>query len=231
MLDFVSLETLQDLAHEYGYWAVFVGILLENAGIPIPGETITLVGGFLAGSGELQFWPVWGTALAGAVVGDNIGYWIGAYGGWPLLKRLGDLFRIQEETLLAVKEQFSQNAARAVVLGRFVALLRIFAGPLAGIAQMPYFKFLLCNLLGAALWASAMVSLAFFVGRLIPLAALVAWVAKFTLVALVLVVVWVVGMMWWERRQQDIVVGAVDATCTSEPELAKAAPSTEQAPH
>ncbi|HEY9881153.1 MAG TPA: DedA family protein [Leptolyngbyaceae cyanobacterium] len=204
MLDFVSLETIQNIAHEYGYWAVFWGILLENAGIPIPGETITLVGGFLAGSGELKFWLVLGTAIAGAVVGDNLGYWVGLYGGWPLLKRLGDIFRIKEEKLLAVKEQFSQNAARAVILGRFVALLRIFAGPLAGIAQMSYPKFFLCNLLGAGMWASVMVSLAFFVGRLIPLATLVSWVAQFTALALLLVIVWIVGTMWWEQRQQKV---------------------------
>lgn len=200
MLDFVSLEHLQDLAHEYGYWAVFWGILLENAGIPIPGETITLVGGFLAGSGELKFWPVWGTAIAGAVVGDNLGYWVGVYGGWPLLQKLGRIFRIQEDNLLAVKNQFSQNAARAVILGRFVALLRIFAGPLAGIAQMPYPKFLLCNLIGAAMWSSVMVSLAFFVGRLISLPTLVALVAKFTVLALLVVLVWIASTLWLERR-------------------------------
>ncbi|HEY9761047.1 MAG TPA: DedA family protein [Trichocoleus sp.] len=204
MLDFVSLETIQNLAHEYGYWAVFWGILLENAGIPIPGETITLAGGFLAGSGELKFWWVLGTAIAGAVVGDNLGYWVGLHGGWPLLKRLGEIFHIKEEKLLAVKEQFSQNAARAVILGRFVALLRIFAGPLAGIAQMSYPKFLLCNLLGAGMWASVMVSLAFFVGRLIPLATLVSWVAQFTILALLIVIAWIVGTMWWEQRQQKV---------------------------
>ncbi|MBD2260625.1 DedA family protein [Pseudanabaena sp. FACHB-2040] len=212
MLDFVSLEVLQDLAHEYGYWAVFFGILLENAGIPIPGETITLIGGFLAGSGELKFWPVWATAISGAVVGDNLGYWIGAYGGWPLLQRLGKFFRIQETQLLAVKDQFSQNAARAVVLGRFVALLRIFAGPLAGIAQMPYPKFLLCNLLGATMWASVMVSLAYFVGQVIPLPTMVGWVAQFTVLALVLLVGWFVGTYWWEQRQQKLLVKELPGT-------------------
>jgi membrane protein DedA with SNARE-associated domain len=217
MLDFISLEALQDLAHEYGYWAVFFGILLENAGIPIPGETITLVGGFLAGSGELKFWWVWATALSGAVVGDNLGYWVGVYGGWPLLVRLGKVFRIQEAQMLTVKQQFSENAARAVILGRFVALLRIFAGPLAGIAQMPYFKFLLCNFLGAAMWSSVMVSLAYFVGQVIPLPTLVSWVAQFTVGALVLVAAWVGITFWWEQRQQKALV--------------KDLPGTEKVPH
>lgn len=202
MLDFVSLEAIQAIAREYGYWAIFLGILLENAGIPIPGETITLVGGFLAGNGELNFGYVWATALLGAVVGDNLGYWVGVYGGWPILLKVGWLFRIPETKLLAVKEQFSQNAARAVILGRFVALLRIFAGPLAGIAQMPYLKFLFCNLLGAALWTSTMVSLAFFVGQLIPLETLVSWVAQFAVLALALLAAWILVHLWWEQRQQ-----------------------------
>jgi membrane protein DedA with SNARE-associated domain len=201
-LEFLSLETIQEIAREYGYWAVFLGISLENAGIPLPGETITLVGGFLAGSGELNYWFVLGSAIAGAVLGDNFGYWIGKWGGWPLLLRLGRFFRISEQQLEQVKHQFSMNAARAVFLGRFVALLRIFAGPMAGIAQMPYGQFLLCNAAGATVWASVMVSLSFFVGRIVPLDKLVSWVAQFAILALVLVVAWIAVPYWLESRNK-----------------------------
>ncbi|MEM9805879.1 MAG: DedA family protein [Cyanobacteria bacterium P01_D01_bin.56] len=199
--DFFSLETIQALAQDYGYWAIFFGIMLENMGLPLPGETVTLVGGFLAGSEELTYRWVLSSAIAGAVMGDSIGYWIGFYGGWPLLLRLGTLFRIEESALLNIREQFSQNADKAVIFGRFVALLRIFAGPLAGIAQMPYWKFLLCNLLGAGAWGTVMVTLAFFVGRLIPLATLVGWVTQFTVAALFLVLLWI-GVLWWLERRQ-----------------------------
>jgi membrane protein DedA with SNARE-associated domain len=200
-LELISLDTIQQLAHEYGYWAVFLGIMLENTGLPIPGETISLVGGFLAGNDELDYWYVLGCAIAGAVIGDNLGYWIGFYGGWPLLVRIGRLFRINEERLLEVREQFSNNAAKAVFLGRFVALLRIFAGPLAGIAQMRYTTFLLCNFAGAATWASVMISLSYFVGRVVPLPTLVAWVAQFAVVALLLVIAWIVVPIWLELRR------------------------------
>lgn len=203
-LEFISLETIQEIARQYGYWAVFLGIMLENAGIPLPGETITLVGGFLAGSGELNYWFVLGSAIAGAVIGDNCGYWIGRYGGWTVLVRVGKFFRIREEQLLEVKAQFSLNAARAVFLGRFVALLRIFAGPIAGIAHMRYPLFLLCNAAGATLWASVMVSLSFFVGQIVSLEQLIAWVGQFAVVALLLVVAWVVVPMWWESRNGSI---------------------------
>ncbi|MCL2923118.1 MAG: DedA family protein [Trichodesmium sp. MAG_R04] len=190
-LEFVSLETIQFIANQYGYLAIFLGIALENAGIPIPGETVTLVGGFLAGSGELTYWYVLGCAIMGAIFGDSCGYWIGKYGGWPLMLKLGRTFRIKETKLIDIKNQFRKNAAKAVFFGRFITLLRIFAGPLAGIAQMPYWKFLLCNLAGATIWAFIMVSLSFFVGQVVPLEKLVSWVAQFGVVALIVVVAWI----------------------------------------
>jgi membrane protein DedA with SNARE-associated domain len=200
-IELFSLETIQELAQQYGYWTVFLGIMLENTGVPLPGETITIVGGFLAGSGELDYWFVLGSAIAGAVIGDNFGYWIGFYGGWALLVRLSKVFRIPEERLLEVREQFSLNAAKAVFLGRFVALLRIFAGPLAGIVGMPYPKFILYNLAGAGLWASVTVSLAYFAGKLVPLEQLIAWAAQFAFVALAIVVIWVGFAYWLEHRR------------------------------
>lgn len=206
-LELLSLESLENLAHEYGYWVVFLGIMLENTGVPLPGETITLVGGFLAGSDELDYWLVLASATAGAVLGDNFGYWIGYFGGWPLLVRVGRVFRIEEAKLLTVRKQFSENAARAVIFGRFLALLRIFAGPLAGIAQMPYPKFLLCNLIGALSWASVMVTLAFFVGKLVPLEQLVRMVGQFAVVALLLFCAAIALPMWLEHRAKQEVEG------------------------
>lgn len=200
-VEFLSLDNIQEIAHQYGYWAVFLGIALENMGIPIPGETITIVGGFLAGSGELRYWIVLGTAIAGAVLGDNFGYWIGRVGGWKFLLKVGGFFKISPRQLEVVKVQFSKNAARAVFFGRFVALLRIFAGPMAGIAQMPYPQFLICNLGGAAIWAFAMVTLSFFVGRLVPLPQLVHWIAQFSILALTVVIAAIVFSVWWESRK------------------------------
>ncbi len=200
-MEFVSLETIQEIARQYGYWAVFVGIALENAGIPLPGETITLVGGFLAGSGELDYWYVLGCAAAGAIFGDNCGYWVGRWAGWPFMLTLGKIFRFREEQLMEVRDQFSKNAAKAVFFGRFITLLRIFAGPMAGIAQMPYWKFFLCNAAGASVWASAIVSLSFFVGNIVSLEQLVSWVAQFSILALVLAIAWVIIPIWWEARQ------------------------------
>jgi membrane protein DedA with SNARE-associated domain len=99
-------------------------------------------------------------------------------------------FRIDEEKLLDLKQRFSLNASRAVFFGRFVTLLRIFAGPLAGIVEMPYGQFMLYNVLGAVVWASVIVSAAYFAGQMVDLEQLVAWTSQFSLVVLGGVVAW-----------------------------------------
>jgi membrane protein DedA with SNARE-associated domain len=201
VVEFISLDTIESLAQQYGYWAVFLGILLENIGIPIPGETVTLAGGFLAGSDQLNYWIVLADATLGAAIGGNIGYWVGRWGGWPLLVNVGRVFRLREAQLLSLKNQFSENAGKAVFLGRFVALLRIFASPLAGIAEMPYLKFLLYNLAGAAVWASVMVTLSYFAGQLIPLEKLVGWASQFAVLTLLIVAAWIGIPLWLESRK------------------------------
>lgn len=186
--EFVSLQTIQNIAEQYGYWTVLLGIMLENAGIPLPGETIVVVASFLAGSGKISYWWVLGCAITGAILGDTFGYWIGFYGGWPLLLRLGRAFKISDDTLIDIRNRFSHNVSRAVFLGRFVALLRIFAGPMAGIAKMPYPQFLLANIAGAFLWAGVTVTVAFFAGRVVPLEQVIALMGQFGLVVVLAIV-------------------------------------------
>ncbi|MDX2230177.1 MAG: DedA family protein [Leptolyngbyaceae cyanobacterium bins.349] len=200
-LEFLSLEAIQAFAQQYGYWAVFLGILLENIGLPIPGETVTLAGGFLAGNDQLNYWIVLADATLGATLGGNIGYWVGRYGGWPLLLNVGRFFRLPETQLLSLRNQFSENATKAVFGGRFVALLRVFASPLAGIAEMPYPKFMFYNTLGAATWACVMVTLSYFAGQFLPLEKVVEWASRFALVTLLIVAGWIVIPFWLESRK------------------------------
>jgi membrane protein DedA with SNARE-associated domain len=199
-LEIFSLEAIQELARHYGYWVVFLGISLENTGIPIPGETITLVGGFLAGSGELNYQWVLISAMGGAILGDNFGYWLGRWGGLSLLARIERFFHIPERHLTEARNQFSKNAAKAVFFGRFVALLRIFAGPLAGITQMPYAQFLLYNFLGAVIWALVTVTFSYVVGQIVPLHQLANWAAQLGILALLGFAAWIVIPIWWESR-------------------------------
>ncbi len=213
--EFLSLEAIQEFAQQYGYWAVFLGILLENIGIPIPGETVTLVGGFLAGNDQLNYWMVLADASLGATLGGNVGYWIGRYGGWSLLLAVGRLLRVQEAQLVSLRSQFSENAAKAVFGGRFIALLRVFASPLAGIAEMPYPQFMLYNTLGAAAWATVMVTLSYVAGQFVPLEKVVEWASRFALVTLLLVVAWIVVPLWLESRKASHAEEATEPTPSS----------------
>jgi membrane protein DedA with SNARE-associated domain len=188
--EFISLETIQALAHQYGYLVIFFGIMLENAGIPLPGETITLVGGFLAGSGELNYALVLLSAVSGAIIGDSCGYWVGRWGGMAALEKVGKIFRIDPEEITKARDKFNGNADRAVFFGRFIALLRVFAGPMAGLAGMPYPRFLFFNAMGAIAWGTIMTSLAYFAGSFIPLDKLVKYVVQFGILALIGVVAW-----------------------------------------
>ncbi|MEL6439477.1 MAG: DedA family protein [Cyanobacteria bacterium J06621_8] len=197
-----SLDTLQEFARHYGYGAVFVGIALENMGIPLPGETMVIIGGFLAGNGELDYKLVLGSVIAGAVLGDNFGYWVGRIGGWSLLVNVGKIFRLKEQQLEEAKERYSKNAPQAVFFGRFITLLRIFAGPLAGIARMPYRQFLICNLGGAAVWATAIVSAAFFCGQVVTLEQVIHWTAQLGVLALLLVLGFFLVPVMWEYSQK-----------------------------
>jgi membrane protein DedA with SNARE-associated domain len=199
-MEFLSLETIQELARQYGYLAVFVGILLENLGIPLPGETITIVGGFLAGSGELNYWLVLACAATGAFIGGICGYFIGKYGGWKFMLAFAKVFRVQEVQLEEIKTKFSDNAVKAVFFGRFIALIRIFTSPMAGVVEMPFGKFLAVNLVGAVAWASVMTTLAFFVGKVVSLEQLIGWVSKFAALALVIAIAWIVVPLWLESR-------------------------------
>jgi membrane protein DedA with SNARE-associated domain len=199
-MEFLSLETVQELASQYGYLAVFVGILLENLGIPLPGETITIVGGFLAGSGELNYWFVLGAAAIGAFLGGICGYFVGKYGGWKFMLAFAKVFRIQELQLEEIKTQFSENSIKAVFFGRFIAIIRIFTSPMAGVVEMPFGKFMAVNFVGAITWASVMTTLAFFVGRILSLEQLLAWVSKFAILALVIAIAAIVVPIWLETR-------------------------------
>ena len=201
-MELISLEQIKELTSDYGYWAVFSGIALENTGIPIPGEAITIVGGFLAGSGELNYWLVLLTTIAGAVTGDNCGYWLGRIGGWNLLFKITQFFRLPENQVQLAKIKFTENAAKAVFFGRFVTILRIFAGPLAGIVEMPYTKFLFYNFMGAAVWSGVVVTLAYVAGRMISLTELVDMIGNFGFIAFVLIIAWIVIPIIWRSARQ-----------------------------
>jgi membrane protein DedA with SNARE-associated domain len=199
-MEFLSVDVIKEIAEKYGYLSVFTGILLENLGIPLPGETITIVGGFLAGSGELNYWLVLASAASGAFIGGVCGYFIGKYGGWALMQKIAKVFRVSDKQLAEIKGKFADNAVKAVFFGRFIALLRIFASPMAGVVEMPLPQFLGVNFASSLSWAAIMTGIAYTVGKFVSLEQLVAWVGQFAIVALLIAAAWIGVPLWLESR-------------------------------
>jgi membrane protein DedA with SNARE-associated domain len=154
----VSLFThqgLDNLVATYGYVAVALGVGLESMGLPIPGETILVVASVYAAThAGLNIWLVAAAASVGAIVGDNLGYWLGSKFGYPLLLRFGPQVGLSEGRIKVGQYLFLRHGAKVVFLGRFVALLRILAAFLAGVNRMEWPAFLLANALGGVTWAA-----------------------------------------------------------------------------
>lgn len=151
---------------QYGYWAVFIIVGLESAGLPLPGEITLVTASVLAGtSGALDIALVIGVATLGAILGDNLGYWIGREFGFPLLLRHGQRLGIGERQLKLGQYLFLRHGGKVVFFGRLVAVLRVLAALLAGINRLPWPHFLACNVGGAVLWACLYGGGAFLLGR------------------------------------------------------------------
>ena len=151
---------------EFGYWAVVLALLLENAGIPVPGETTLLFASFLAWSEhklQLPYIIVFG--IFACTVGDNLGYWIGYRGGRPLLERYRALFRISPSAIARGEQIFERYGAATVFFARFIFGMRIIAGPLAGVLRMNWRRFVLFNLLGAIAWVTTISVVGYVFGR------------------------------------------------------------------
>ena len=135
-------------------------------GIPLPGETILLAASIYAGqTHHISIFLVVLAAALGAIVGDNIGYVIGYFGGFKLVKRFGKYIKIDKAELKLGRYLFHKYGGRIVFFGRFVAFLRILAALLAGINHMHWRRFLIFNALGAILWASVDGAAGYFLGR------------------------------------------------------------------
>ncbi|AEN08632.1 MULTISPECIES: DedA family protein [unclassified Streptomyces] len=175
------------------YLLVGVVIGLESLGIPLPGEIVLVSAALLASQhGEIDPVVLGACASAGAIIGDSIGYAIGRKGGRPLLAWLGGRFpkHFGPAQISVAERSFEKWGMWAVFFGRFVALLRIFAGPLAGVLRMPYWKFLTANVLGGILWAGGTTAVIYSVGVVAE-----AWLKRFSWLGLLLAVLIGLGSM------------------------------------
>ena len=194
------LDLLRNAVVHYGYWAVAIALLLENAGIPVPGETILLLASFLAYSEhDLQISWVIVVATIAATLGDNLGFALGYYGGRQVVARYQSFFRIQDKTLARGESLFARFGAVTVFFARFVFGMRIIAGPMAGVLRMPWQKFLIFNFLGAAVWVTTISGAGYLFGQ--HWERLARDVKRFDMV--VAIVVLLAAAVWWWRSRRE----------------------------
>lgn len=159
-----SLINVDHLIEVAGYPLLFLLVMGESSGVPIPGETALITAAVLASRGKLQIEWVIALAATAAVVGDNIGYLIGRKGGRWLLERPGRFHRQRLEVLRSGEPFFERHGPKAVYFGRFVLGLRVWASWLAGATRMQWRSFVLWNALGGISWATGIGLLAYFLG-------------------------------------------------------------------
>jgi len=148
-----------------GLWLVFLLVMLESAGIPLPGETALITASVLAAKGHFDLVDVIGVAAAAAIIGDNCGYWVGRTWGRRLLTRWRRLERFSERVLPPSERFFARHGGKTVFFARFIAVLRITAAWLAGVNRMTWWRFLFWNAAGGILWATGVGLLAYYVGK------------------------------------------------------------------
>jgi membrane protein DedA with SNARE-associated domain len=192
----VSTHTIDAWLESYGYLVVFLLVMLESIGVPVPGETALVGAALYAGSThKLEIWAIIAVAAAAAIIGDNIGYAVGRYGGAKLLLRYGDKIHLPEERLKIGIWLFRRHGGKVVFWGRFVSILRTWAAFLAGANHMEWRRFLVFNAAGGIVWAtlygvvyyvfgatlkklSTSIDVALGVGSVVILVAFVVWTRR-----------------------------------------------------
>jgi membrane protein DedA with SNARE-associated domain len=187
---------------EYGYWAIFLFVMLEDFGVPLPGETILIAGAIDAGTGRLNIVAVGVIGFAAAVAGDNIGFAIGHFGGRALALRWGKYVFLTEERLSKTERFFDTHGGKIITIARFAEGLRQLNGIIAGISGMYWLRFVAFNALGAALWVGCWVSVGYYGGQHIT--AIYDYITRYSLYALigaaVALVIWVALRLRRRRR-------------------------------
>lgn len=187
------------LVHHYGLFILFVLIGAESAGVPLPGETALIAAGVLASQGKLDIVAVIAVAATAAIVGDNVGYWIGRLGGRKLLQRWGWLERHASSVLPWSERFFRRHGGKTIFLARFFAILRVTAAWLAGVSKMHWWQFFLWNAAGGICWALLVGLVAYYAGHAAADA-----INRYGLFAGAAIAVLVVGgavaLHFWRRR-------------------------------
>jgi len=184
---------------DYGLWFLFGIVCLESAGLWLPGETALIAAAVYAGNGHFSIVWVIVVAAAAAIIGDNIGYWIGREAARPLLNRYERLRRLADRVLPPAERFFERHGGKAVFLARFFGGLRVTGAWMAGITRMRWWRFLWWNALGGIVWATAVGLLAYFAGKAAA-DALARYGVYAAIAGGILVVLGIAALHVWRRR-------------------------------
>ena len=188
-----------DLFSRYGYGAVFAGVMLENAGLPVPGETVLLAGAALAHFGRLSLLGVIVAAIAGATLGDNLGFLIGRIAGRSFAERHGWKVGLTKRRLDQFDRFFHRHGAKTVFVARFITGLRVFGALLAGGSGLPWRTFLFYNAAGAVVWSCAIGIAGYLLGH--SWDTLERWIGRSGVILLAAVLVGGVWLVIRSRRE------------------------------
>jgi membrane protein DedA with SNARE-associated domain len=192
-------ESLPNLVASHGYWVLATVVALESMGIPMPGETMLVTAAVYAGTTHrLSIGLVIAAAAVGAIVGDNVGYWLGREFGYRLLLRYGPLLRINTPRIKLGQYLFYRHGGKVVFFGRFIAILRAIAALLAGTNRMPWWRFLFFNATGGIVWAAGFGMAAYGAGEYV-----VRLKGHLAVAGLVLAVAGAVVAFGFVRRHED----------------------------
>ncbi len=200
------LNSLAGPLEHYGIWAILLLVLIEDFGIPVPGETVLIAGAIFAGSGQLNIVAVGVVGFCAAVVGDNIGYAIGRFGGRRIVDRWGKYVFLTPERLDKAERFFDRQGAKIITIARFIEGLRQANGSIAGITEMHWLRFIAYNALGAALWVGTWVSIGYFAGQHITAIydAITMYSLYAAIGAVVLIVAWIAHRIYKKRRKSAV---------------------------
>ena len=197
------LNSLAGPLNHFGYWAVLLLVMIEDFGIPVPGETVLIAAAIYAGAGRLNVVAVGLIGFVAAVIGDNIGFAIGHFGGRPLVLRWGRYVRLTEQRLDKAEAFFDRHGAWIITIARFIEVLRQVNGIIAGITGMHWLRFLAYNALGAALWVGTWVSLGYLAGN--HIGTIYHYITRYSLYVLIALAVLAAAYITWRllRRRHS----------------------------
>src|SRR5215813_7714413 len=222
------LNAIAPVLEHYGLLAIGLLILVEDFGVPAPGETILIAGAIFAGAGRINVVALGVVAFIAAITGDNIGFAIGHFGGRRLALRWGKYVFLTEERLNKAEAFFDRRGAIVITFARFVEGLRQANGIIAGITGMHWLRFVIFNAIGAALWVGTWITIGYFAGD--NISTVYHYITLYSYYVLAGLAVLIVGYIVWRRRRRRRAAASASGQTDEAPEGGSASEAAEPSP-